>query len=110
MSNNLWAIRRKSDGAYLPQGLPGHHSKTEFEDYGPPRLFVTRSGAQVSARAWLAGPWRTTLEFDATDEYGSGNYYQGTPAPIGKPRNEEIEVVRVKLLPRHASGRRGLGG
>ena len=99
MSNELWGIRRKSDGALLPAGLPGHRSRTEFGDYGPPRLFTTETGAQVSMRAWLAGPWRTTLEFDATDEYGSGNYYQGPPAPVGKPRTEEVEVVKLRLLP-----------
>ncbi len=99
MSSDLWAIRRKSDGALLPAGLPGHRSRTEFGEYGPPRLFVTKTGAQVSMRAWLAGPWRTSLEFGATDEYGNGNYYQGAPAPIGQPRDVEVEVVRIRLLP-----------
>ena len=95
----LYAISRKSDGALLPDARR-HNSYTEFGDYGAPRLFPTLAGAKTALANWCMGYWRTGVEFDATDEYGSGNYVQTTTAPIGKGmRNKnEYEVVEMRLV------------
>lgn len=95
-----WAIQRISDQAFLPIGKRGHFSRIEIGDYGPPRLFATKSGAQVSLHNWSLGYWRTEREWESTNEYGDGYYVQGIPVPIGKGARDknDYRVVEVQLV------------
>ena len=95
---SLYAIQRKSDGALLPD-CRRHNSYTEFVDYGPPRLFCTKAGANTALHNWSLGYWRTSTEWEATDEYGSGFHVQTTPAPIGKGMRDKADyrVIEVRL-------------
>lgn len=95
-----WAIQRIKDGEFLPHGRKGHFSRTEVGDYGPPRLFMTKSGAQVSLHNWSLGQWRCDTEWESTNEYGDGYYIQGLPVPTGKgARNKaDYRVVEVQIL------------
>lgn len=95
-----WAIQRISDGAFLPLHKRGHFSRTEIGDYGPPRLFATKNGAQVSMHNWCSGYWHTEREWESTNEYGDGYYVQGLPVPIGKGARDknDYRVVEVQLI------------
>jgi len=94
----MWAIQRISDGRLLPTSR-GHASYVEFDDGTPPRLFMTKSGAHAALRNWAAGYWATKNEWESTNEYGDGFYYQGLPVPIGKGMRDasKCRIVAVKL-------------
>jgi hypothetical protein len=96
--DNMWAIQRISDGKLLPSSR-SHASYVEFDDGTPPRLFMTKPGAHAALRNWAMGFWATTKEWEATDEYGGGFYYQGLPCPIGKGMRDvsQCRIVKVNL-------------
>jgi hypothetical protein len=102
----FFAIRRILDGKLMPQGK--YPSRTEFSDYGPPRLFPTRGGAQTSLRMWCEGYWATERAFESTNEFGEGFYYQGLPVPIGKgqrdPNDYGVVEVQLTVLEEHEHG------
>lgn len=62
MSQQLWAIRRKTDGAFFPINSRSRaNSFIEFPDLNqparlPPRTFVTIGAAKGTLTNWLKGP------------------------------------------------------
>jgi hypothetical protein len=69
MSNNplsYWAIRRKSDGAFMPAGRSKGFTFDEPEVLCLPRLFRRKRDAKSALGYWLAG------ELHA--DYGSSGY------------------------------------
>lgn len=104
--HRYWAIRRKADGKLRPvTRYPRSNTSVEFDDYGEPRLYLTRSAALNSLSWWLSGIAKLELEWESTDEYGSGYYVTGLPTPgncrdkAGNfRRRDEYEVVEVSLV------------
>jgi hypothetical protein len=94
-----YAIRRLYDGKLMPDTGTGKRSRTEFEDYGPPRLFMTIGGAKTSLSMWCQGIWALETEWESTNEYGEGYYVSGLPVPLGKHQRNPVdyEVISVSL-------------
>lgn len=97
---SYWAIREKTSKRLMPIGSRGYHSRTEFHDHGPPRLFTTIGGAKTSLNMWCKGYWATEKAFETTNEYGDGFYYQGLPVPLGKGQRDEslYEIVKIDIF------------
>jgi len=94
----LYAIERIADGALLPD-VRRHNSYAEFDSYGAPRIFCTKTGANTALINWCAGYWRCLTEWESTNEYGDGYYIQGLPAPIGEGMRDRAlyRVIEVKV-------------
>lgn len=55
----FWAIKRPSDGAFLPEVHKGYtYSEPRFNL--PPRLFTSKGAAKVALTYWLRG-WHYTV-------------------------------------------------
>lgn len=73
-----WAIRRKSDGFYMPQanGRGGRGGSMQ-EPQNPLskgfqlRLFTTEPAAKIALNAWLKGKWqnRVRIDFEGEEEH-----------------------------------------
>lgn len=104
--HRYWAIRRKTDGRLRPvTRYPSSNTRVEFEDYGEPRLYLTRAAALTSLDWWLGGIAKMSVEWESTNEYGEGYYVSGLPEMgngLGRnkqPRNPaDYEIVEVSLL------------
>lgn len=46
------------------------------------------------------GYWATSKEWESTNEYGDGFYYQGLPKPIGKGMRDKshYRVVPISIM------------
>ncbi|MDR5839369.1 hypothetical protein [Caballeronia sp. LZ034LL] len=101
----LYAIRHKPTGFFIPdpdriQWRASHLQPVDCSGDGPnPRLFHTELSAKRALSAWLQGRWKAELEWESTDEYGSGFYYQSLPVPTPIPDRvkEDMEVVPIRL-------------
>lgn len=65
----LWAIKRPSDGAFLPEVRKGYtYSEPRFDL--PPRLFTSKGAAKVALTYWLRGTHsvHVTSSFGFEDE------------------------------------------
>lgn len=71
----LWAIRRKSDGAYLPIRV-GKRGQTASEPSlkEPPRLFTRKSSATSAMRWWAQGIWWMERTSGPSDIWGTTEY------------------------------------
>ena len=107
MRDNMYtyAIRRKSDGYYMPAHRPSKPGKTyswdEPEEKGGslgPRLFPSEQSARNALTAWLQGTW----EMSYIDDYYLISIPNG-PVPSKQPnRNrEDMEIVRFHLIREH---------
>jgi hypothetical protein len=103
----LYAIRHKPTGFFIPdpdriQWRASHVQPVDCAGDGPnPRLFVTELAAKRALSAWLQGKWKAELNWESTDEYGSGFYYKDLPVPntVEGRVKEEMEVVPFRLEP-----------
>lgn len=107
----LWGIQHIPSGKLLRQQTKGYgHTQLDVEDSPdshetkerivlPPRLFTSEEKAKRALTLWLSGSWKTELEFESTDEYGSGFYYRDSPIPIKKHDRvkEDMRVVPIYL-------------
>ena len=101
----LWAIRIKPSGAFMPHIRLGRgYTALNPEDFTRedrnvgehPRLFKSKTGAQRALRAWLKGEWRKEYTIG---EYGEqeGSYGDPPSTPPVDRRPEDIEIVRMRL-------------
>lgn len=95
-----WGIRRRSDGAFMPQGRGRGftHDRPTFEK--PPRLFVTRSAADRALDCWLLGDWSEGVETSTWDGETCDRY---PSPPSQRPLDRvagDMEVVAVVLEPK----------
>lgn len=107
----LWGILHIPSNKLLRQYPKGYgHTQLDVEDpinherlkrgiNLPPRLFTDENKAKRALTSWLAGEWRANLEWESTDEYGSGFNYRDSPAPIKKENRikEDMKVVPIYL-------------
>ena len=93
-----FAIRRRTDGAFLPAGRSRGftHDEPTAPDKAPPRLFVKKRAATAALKCWLQGEWsnvsRQSFEYDDADVWPE--------PPRTPPANripEDMEVVPVEL-------------
>lgn len=88
-----FAIRRKSDGKLMPDAHRQCRSWTEFEHYGPPRLFPTRGGAATSLQMWCKGIWTTDRDEDGRSlPYVSERYQRHR-----NPHDYDVVEVTVSI-------------
>lgn len=107
----LWGILHIPSNKLLRQYPKGYgHTQLDVEDPVnherhkrginlPPRLFTDENTAKRALTSWLAGSWKTELEFESTNEYGSGFHYRDVPSPHKKANRikEDMKVVPVYL-------------
>jgi hypothetical protein len=103
-----YAIRRKSDGFYIPQplgrnGRGGSHM--EPEDPNLPetevRLFKSEAAARISMNAWLKGRWITEHGHDPGhpgNDWESEDYEETRIEPVEGRNKEDMEVVPVEVV------------
>lgn len=100
-----WAIRRKSDGYYIPQpagrnGRGGSHvepidPETSWENV---RLFHTEPAAKIALNAWLKGQWVASRGTSYDWYSGDPEYYEETSIhPVPTRDAEDMEVVPVEV-------------
>jgi len=91
-----YGIRRKTDGAFMPQGRGRGFTHDTPTLEKPPRLFTTRGAASLALSCWLLGDWREVAgEWD-------GDVYPEPPKerPADRKANEmEVVIVRVEIPP-----------
>jgi hypothetical protein len=66
----FWAIRRPSDGAFLPEVRKGYtYSEPRFDL--PPRLFTSKGAAKTALTHWLRGAFsvHVTHHFGFEDDF-----------------------------------------
>lgn len=107
----LWGIMHLPTGKLLRQYPKGYgHTQLDVEDSAdniknegvnilPPRLFTDEGKANRALVAWLAGSWVAELQYETTDEYGSGFHYRDIPTPNKKSDRikEHMKVVPIFL-------------
>lgn len=106
---STWAIRRRTDGAYLPDRLPGYAKGYSFlEPVAPteverPRLFHSERSAKAALAQWLKGhyvrvhAYKSTADWFQDDESDSFEW-----RPVPTRRAEDMEVVSLPIqLPYH---------
>lgn len=88
----FFAIRRKSDKAFLPAyGKRRGHTSSEPSLTAPPRLYRLESHAKAALKWWLAGVTTVT-----TYDYETGDEDWNTKAVPGR-NAEDMEVVLLEL-------------
>jgi hypothetical protein len=93
--SNLFAIRRKADLAYFPNGYGEQkRSHVEFQPVGepaklPPRTFKTNRDANVTLARWLQGPILYKWQ---------GDCYHPEHTPH-RGVKDDYEIIEVYLLP-----------
>lgn len=88
-----FALRRIVDGKLMPDTGRGNRSRTEFNDYGPPRLFPARGGASIALRMWCQGIWTTDWDDD-----GRGLPYPSERSCDKTNRDpDDYDVVEVEV-------------
>ena len=100
----LWAIRRKSDGYYIPNPLGRNGRGGSFVEPVQPdalaniRLFHIERAAKIALKAWLQGHW-VTSRGQSTDYFSGGTeYYEDTNiVPVEGRNADNMEVVEVTL-------------
>ncbi len=95
-----YGIRRKKDGAFMPQG----RARGFTHDYPtlekPPRLFNTRGAANVALNCWLLGDWSETHHHSYGYPIEDDDVYPMPPAihPLDRIADEmEIVLVEIKV-------------
>ena len=96
----MFAIRRKADGYYLPNLPRGHRGGHTFsapcdpKPYQSPRLFATEHGAKSALSHWCRGELHRKVEQSSWD----GNPEETLTIKPGTARNkEDMEIVPVML-------------
>ena len=90
-----YAIVRKSDGAFMPQGRARGFTHDTPTLEKPPRLFTTRGAARLALRCWLLGEWS---EVSTGDSFGDSDVRPEPPKvrPLDR-RSEDMDVVPVRV-------------
>ena len=88
-----YAIVRKVDGAFMPQGRGRGftHDMPTLEK--PPRLFTTRGAANRALDCWLLGDW---IEV-SSDSLDYGVYPEPPPVRPADRKREDMGVVLVRV-------------
>lgn len=99
-----WAIRRKSDGFYIPQPI-GRNGRggSRVEPVDPAniweniRLFHTEQAAKIALNAWLKGEWIT---YRTSGDYFGGIDPEETTSihPVESRKKDDMEVVPVEII------------
>ncbi len=95
-----FAIRRKSDGLFMPAGRGWGFTKDEPTDQRPPRLFVREVGARQALRNWLAG--ETSVTTTRSEEFFGPEYdteWIQVPRPDRIAADMEVVSVSVTVEP-----------
>jgi hypothetical protein len=104
----FYAIRRKSDGLFLPGGRARGFTHDMPAADRPPRLFTSKGGAKQALRCWLQGEWREVSSprysaIGCMDGFVDGDY-DCTPEPPNTPPADRVaadmEVVPVNVVVR----------
>lgn len=91
-----WVLRERSTKRLMPQTKV--HTRAEFEDGGPPRLFTSPQAASSALNCWRMGHWRLTGDEDG--------YYPEPADPtktwnreiIDRRKDVEIDIVPMRLI------------
>ncbi len=86
----FYAIRRKSDGAFIPTVQMRNQTSLEPQKDKPPRLFTTSQGADQALKCWLKGVWSSEGDED-------GRYPTEPKSPLSSRKASDMEVVPVSL-------------
>ncbi len=89
----MFAIRDMETGFFLPQGRARGFTHDEPTNKKPPRLFVTRGGAEQALRWWKSGEWSAHWAY--TYE-GNEDYLFKNKARLDRI-NSHMEVVEIIL-------------
>lgn len=91
-----YAIRRKTDGAFMPQGRGRGftHDMPTLEK--PPRLFTTRGAASVALSCWLMGDWKEVSRGGYSDDGWDVCPEPPNERPLDR-KADDMEVVVVRL-------------
>jgi len=95
----FWIIRRKDNGAFLPeiQGMRAGYTSTEPQESGVPRLFTTKAGAARALTWWLKGSTRV-WRGQSTNPDSWGEYEEDWSTEVEEHRKaEDMEVIPVLL-------------
>ncbi len=101
-----YAIRRKSDGFYIPiprgrNGRGGSHAEPEDPSsvHIDIRLFSTEAGAKIALNAWLKGIWVTTRSsYSSYPDYIPEIEEDTTIHPVEGRNKDDMEVVPVEVV------------
>ena len=102
-----YAIRRKSDGFYIPiprgrNGRGGSHAEPEDPTsvHIDIRLFSTEAGAKIALNAWLKGIWVTKREgyIGGPPDWESEISEETTIHPVKGRNKDDMEVVPVQVV------------
>lgn len=94
----VWAIRQKSTGYYLPI-LKGRAGGSWLEPTPDclPRLFTSERNAKLALRAWLEGHWKTVSTMSSYENFDYDDI-ELTIVPVQGRSAEDMEVVPLNLV------------
>lgn len=91
----FWAIRRPSDGAFLPEVRKGYtYSEPRFDL--PPRLFTEERFAKLALTHWLRGTLEvhTTSSFSIDDEWAD---VERKVTPVEGRAEQGLKVICLEV-------------
>jgi hypothetical protein len=91
---NFYAIRRESDGAFMPQGRGRGFTVDEPTSNKPPRLFTTKHAADVALTWWRRG---ITTVSHTPDIFEGGSEEDWRTEEIAGRDAADLRVVSVSL-------------
>lgn len=101
-----YAIRRKTDGFYMPQAAGRNGRGGSLQEPADPnhlvtqiRLFHNKQAAMRALSAWLKGEWVTSRGNYHDHWSGADEYYEETEIVYKLDRkSEDMEVVEVQVI------------
>lgn len=105
MKAEVYAIRNKHTGLYLPDRQGRGYSNDEPTSPARPRLFWKLTSARMALRAWLKGRWlcKKSGGYSIADSFGYEYDEEIKIIPVESRKAEDMEIVVFSLVEQDAA-------